>query len=1201
MLIRDILQRDLSKRIEEIIKVDQTDDRVVYDELNEYVVTDAIRDHYRNVFSAIAEAPKALREDTGIWVSGFFGSGKSSFAKNLGYVLENRKVGGELAADVFKRRVNHPPIANLIDSIHTMFPVKVIMFDVQTDRSLGPERRSIAHYMYKVLLRELDYADDFEVAELEITLEFDGKLDDFRQRFENRFGGPWSTRRKLALRMGEASAILSEMDPATFPEPDSWSKGRAGQVIEATPNLLVDRSYELMARRYPGHALVYIIDEVGQFIARSSDRIEDIRRTVELLGAEGRNRVTGGKAVSPAWLVATSQERLDEVVSSIGDVRVQLAKVRDRFSISVDLSAADIREIVVKRVLEKKPEHIPALKELYANGQGSLKTHAGLERTRRTQEFEPDSFAEFHPYLPHHIDTLSIDIVSGIRLQPGADRTIGGATRTIIKQAYEMLVNDRTKLADEPVGTLVTLDRLYELLESSLSTEIRRDISDVDSKFAENPWCKKVIRAVALLSFVRDLPRTAHNIAALLYPRIDAPSPLKDVEEAVRQLVEAQHLRDSEDGYKILTAQEKSWQSEKDLLAVAPRQREERVNNLLDDIFDEPNFKTYRYKSRSFSINAMLQRNGGEKPGITIEVIRADSQDTLESEVEQARVVSRTSDRVYWVFPLTSELDSLVAELVRSSEMIRQYDQIRSQNKINAEESASLDEEKRQANSAEIRLRGKLQDALATGRLLSKGVSKDVNALGSTSSEALKNFLGDIVPGLYPMLDDAAVELGATDIENLLKAANLDALPKVFGVEQLKMFVKTDGTVKFQQDAPASRHVLGYMKSRVDYGDKPSGSSLESNFTSSPFGWEPDVLRAVLAGLHRGGAIRVTTGGKTYDDYTDEQAWPAFIRITNFRSATFAPQSIIGAADLVKARENYVALTGTSVDVDQQQISRALGDFLRDELSDLPGLIAESKAKSLPVTKALEGYQQEIVAIEREDTQKRIAYLAEEGSALKGRRDEVNRLRSLMTSDNIGALSQAQSVLDNVWPVLRESISDKCKDDAAELEVLLASPDLFDHLSQIESKSGAIHQTFKDVLEESHSNRNASYGEALERASEDGRLPQVNSEDKTALLHPLSSRVCNDYSLEVGDITCNSCGSSPQMIESDVAAVGGYESSVYLGLAKLMAPSSKPTKVIKARQYFHSVETPEDVDQGIASLKDELLKSLDEGNTTIVE
>ena len=180
--IADLLARDLSQKIEEIIKVDQADERTVHAELTEYVATDRIRDQYREVFKAIADAKTKPHEGIGVWISGFFGSGKSSFAKNLGYVLANRPVLGQPAADLFKAQVGDAGIANWIDFINLQIPTEVVMFDVSVDRAVRRSTEKIAEVMYTVLLRELDYAEDYDVAELEIELEAEGKLDLFAGR-----------------------------------------------------------------------------------------------------------------------------------------------------------------------------------------------------------------------------------------------------------------------------------------------------------------------------------------------------------------------------------------------------------------------------------------------------------------------------------------------------------------------------------------------------------------------------------------------------------------------------------------------------------------------------------------------------------------------------------------------------------------------------------------------------------------------------------------------------------------------------------------------------------------------------------------------------------------------------------------------------------------------------------------------------------
>ena len=103
--IGDLLSRDLSRKIEEIIQVDQAEEQSVHDEITEYVATDSIRQQYHQLFKAIAEAPAEPHEGVGVWVSGFFGSGKSSFAKNLGYALQNRLLLGSHFADPTSGRI----------------------------------------------------------------------------------------------------------------------------------------------------------------------------------------------------------------------------------------------------------------------------------------------------------------------------------------------------------------------------------------------------------------------------------------------------------------------------------------------------------------------------------------------------------------------------------------------------------------------------------------------------------------------------------------------------------------------------------------------------------------------------------------------------------------------------------------------------------------------------------------------------------------------------------------------------------------------------------------------------------------------------------------------------------------------------------------------------------------------------------------
>ena len=397
---------------------------------------------------------------------------------------------------------------------------------------------------------------------------------------------------------------------------------------------MVHRTFELFGRRRPGKALVLVIDEVGQHVARSGDKIEDLRATIEEFGKVGRNLLKARRIPAPCWIVVTSQEKLDEVVAAIDSKRVELAKLQDRFRHRVDLAPSDIREVATRRVLAKKDGGSAVLQKLYTGSQGALNAALRIERTSRRTDISEKDFVQFYPYPPHYID-LCISIMSGIRLQPGAPGHYGGSNRTIIKQAYEMLVSNRTNLAECPVGTLVTLDRVYELVEGNLSNERRTDIHEIGERFKGDPeaklWTLRVAKAICLLEFVRDLPRTEANIAAFLVDKVGDPSPVSQVEAAIKKLYSAQFIRNTEDGWKLQTAQEKNWETEKKAHDPKPRDRNEIVRNALREVFSEPPLRTYRHKDyRTFRVGISVDGTTvGDEGDIKLALSKAEDVDEM--------------------------------------------------------------------------------------------------------------------------------------------------------------------------------------------------------------------------------------------------------------------------------------------------------------------------------------------------------------------------------------------------------------------------------------------------------------------------------------------------------------------------------------------------------------------------------------------
>ena len=654
--IGETLTRDLSKKIEEIIQVDQADEQSVHTEISEYVATDSIREQYFLLLKAIAEAPSDPAEKIAVWTSGFFGSGKSSFAKNLGLALQNPTVLGEQFAELFKKQIGDSRVSDFLDLINARSSSAVILFEVAKERDTRKVTERIAELMYTVLLRELDYAEDFDIAELEIELEAEGRLDEFIAKCKELHNLEWRMVRKGAAAGVPASAVLHALDPTTYATADSWTTSQRNRDAQISVKKVVERTFELARRRRPGKALVFVIDEVGQHVARSGDKIEDLRATVEEFGKVGKNLLKAKKIVAPVWIIVTSQEKLDEVVAAIDSKRVDLARMQERFR-PVDLAHSDIREVATKRVLAKKPEAIPILKKRFSENQGLLNDALRLERTTRRTDITEEDFVSFYPYPPFYID-LCIGIMSGIRLQPGAPRHYGGSNRTIIKQAYEMLVSDRTAMAAKPIGSLVTLDKVFELVEGNLSSEKRADISDIGQRFKGDPqdggWALRVAKVICLLEFIRDLPRTEANIAACLVDQVGNPAPLANVQAATARLQNAQFIRSTEEGWKLQTAQEKNWDTERrGYLEPKPRERNEITRQVLRGIFGEATLKTYRYKDfRTFRVGINAEGTQlGDEGDLPLTLCIADDTDDQQKKLAEVRDSSRQESHkndLYW-------------------------------------------------------------------------------------------------------------------------------------------------------------------------------------------------------------------------------------------------------------------------------------------------------------------------------------------------------------------------------------------------------------------------------------------------------------------------------------------------------------------------------------------------------------------------
>jgi hypothetical protein len=487
--IADLLDRDCSRPVEEFIKLDNDDPDNVSAELAEYIATVHIKAEYERLFSAMAAASKSPSEDVGVWISGFSGSGKSSFAKNLGYVLANGEVNGARASSLFLKRVESTLVTESVEFLNRAVPYEIFMLDVQMQPSLEAGSEHIAEAMYRILLRDLD---------------------------------------------------------------DTTTDRPSGRL---TVKDSVERSFDLCHARLPGKTFAFIVDEVEQYVAHNRQRLQSLLAVVEEFGRQGLERLKAGKVPGPVWIVVTAQEKLQKVCDSLAGSPIDPPVQRSHFKHQIDLSDAGISEVVTRRVLRKKQDQAPILRKLFRDHGASLIENVKLERSSRRTDFNEDEFVQSYPYLPHLID-LSIEILAGLGRQPHAETYIGSSNRTIVKQCFEMLVSDQTRLTHQLVAALVSIDKIYELVEGNTPWEKQKDILDISQRFDDDKdypgLASRVAKAICLMEFVQtDLPRTTSNISALLVQRVNEAPPTFAVAAILKRLKAAQFVRETEDGWNF--------------------------------------------------------------------------------------------------------------------------------------------------------------------------------------------------------------------------------------------------------------------------------------------------------------------------------------------------------------------------------------------------------------------------------------------------------------------------------------------------------------------------------------------------------------------------------------------------------------------------------------------------------------------------
>ncbi len=1087
--------RPIDRRIEKVIQFGTRREELLKKEVTEYIATGSIEEHFQRILSLLDEGMSGGEHEVGIWVSGFYGSGKSSFTKYLGLALDRSlAIEGRPFRDWLVDRFTTQQLKALVPAVAKKHPMTVVMLDLSTDALTGGVMLPVSTVLYYKVLAWAGYSQEKKIAYLELMLDRDGRRAEFERIVGELSGGEkWDDLHNDVMAAATyASRAASRLYPKLWATPQAFD---ALKIDEAeTEEQRVQRMLDLVKRKTGSDNVLFLLDEVGQYVAPSDDRITNLQGLAQNLKRLGRGR---------AWIVATAQQTLTEDEERAALNTPKLFKLKDRFPIPVDLEASDIREICVRRLLGKSPAGQAALEARFAAHGEKLRLCTRLQDARGySSELDRKSFVDLYPFLPHHFDIL-LKVLGRL-----AKSTGGVGLRSAIKVIQDALIDQsggRRSLADQEEGRLAAAADLYEVLRNDIEKTFRFVVDGVrraEAAYRDSPLHVRVARSVAVMQILDDFPLTRENLAALMHEKVEARSDLEEVRAAVDQLIAEPSVPLSEVDGKLRFMSEAVSELAQKRQAFAPGRSEERhiLTDALTALFSpQPQARIYQTKTVGCGlklVTAGLPANVfGDKEEIQVVLeYGGEAQLAARRKEHLAESLQAAARRTIFLDAVEDPaLEGLVAEIFRS-EKIAGANRGQSQGK---EVDDYLTGQRQLAERKKVELATALRRGMLQGVFICHGRENAVRTKGPSLPEAVKVQLAATGEAIFEKYGHAPVQADGGLAERFIKARDLSAIAAAD--DPLSLAGHGGGQAAVNTAHPA----LVDLKDYLDINGTVDGKKLLDDFSRSPFGWSKDTTRYLAAALLAAGEIKLRVNNR---DITvrGEAAAEVLKSVAGFNRAGVSlrdnqpdPQA------LLKARQRLLELTGEEVSPLEDRIAEAVYrsfPAIQTDVAPLPlqlatlGLPGEEKARRL----------QERIQDLLSDSAEIVRHLGAPDCELY---DDLLWARQVLDALGGGAdatLRAAQEYRKAIpalpdLPALVE-LKEATEEQRIMLAELLELESFFDRLPDIQGGVSQIREKVKQAAEGMEKALADSVREAREKLEADPDWPRLGEEDRVRLL-----------------------------------------------------------------------------------------------------
>jgi hypothetical protein len=823
MKIRELFLKPVERPIEGVIKAD--DERNLQVELEEYVVT-------RDVAKGLGIfTDRYLTELTanGVWISGFFGSGKSHLLKILSLVLDGRPLpNGTRPGEIILPKIDDEIVkANLRKA--AAFPSRSILFNIdQKFDAIGGDQSSPILEVFVKVLNELQgyYGKQGYIAKFEHDLDIHGDLVPFKETYLKVNKTSWDIDREAIITARKAA--FAKAYAAHFKVKESEASNVIQQVredyrvsIESFAHMVKD----YIARQPQGFRLNFFVDEVGQFIGQDSKLMLNLQTVAETLGT-----VCDGRA----WVFVTSQADLVGVLGAFKGMAAQdITKIMGRFKTQLTLASADVREVIQKRLLAKREEEPEVLTNIYDREKANLETlfRFGDNSINLKGWRGSDEFCGLYPFHPYQFDLFqsAIQELSKHGVFTGKYLSVGERSMLAVFQDVAKAIRNKE------VGELATFDLMYDGIAPSIRGDMQTSLKMAENQLGEG-IALRILKALFLLKWVREFKATPRNIAILLIdrPEIDIRTHEKAVSEALTLLESQSYLQRSGDLFEFLTDTEKDVEVEIKNTEIDESQVADLLSKVLfADVLRDPKIR-YEGNGQDYAYTRKLDDDIiGREADVAINIITTEHPNHTNAATLAAQNTGKAE--LLAVLPSDSRLIDEARLFLKTQKFVQQNTGDDSETR-----KAILNQRGQQNSIRRNAMQQLASEFLSRAPLYLNGSRLDTVGEGEARNRFAKA-CQELVSFAFPSL---RMLKGAYD-ETTLSKALLD----------------TDDLLTSGNEIPseAEQEILTYVMRNQNNGERTSIEEIVRNFGRRPYGWYPMAVLTLVSRLFRMGKVELRT------------------------------------------------------------------------------------------------------------------------------------------------------------------------------------------------------------------------------------------------------------------------------------------------------------------------------------------------------